>query len=103
AQEVSPLLTAFSNDITLNQELFAKVKSVYDQKGELTLTPEQAMLLDKKYKGFARNGALLPEDKKSRLREIDTKLAKLKLTYGENVLAETNNYQLHITNKSDLK
>jgi peptidyl-dipeptidase Dcp len=103
AQEVSPLLTAFSNDISLNEELFQRVKAIYDQKNELTLTPEQATLLDKKYKSFARNGALLAEDKKSRLREIDTELAKLKLTFGENVLAETNNYQLHITNEADLK
>ncbi len=103
AQEVSPLLTAFSNDITLNAALFEKVKSVFDQKDNLELTAEQATLLDKKFKSFARNGALLSEDKKSRLREIDTQLAKLKLTYGENVLAETNNYQLHITNEADLK
>lgn len=103
AQDVSPLLTAFSNDITLNEDLFRKVKTVYEQKDQLTLTPEQSTLLDKKYKGFARNGALLPEDKKTRLREIDTDLAKLKLTYGENVLAETHNYQLHLTNESDLK
>jgi Zn-dependent oligopeptidase len=102
AQEVSPLLTEFSNDITLNEDLFKCVKAVYDQKDSLNLTTEQATLLDKKYKGFARNGALLSEDKKIRLREIDTQLAKLKLTFGENVLAETNNYQLHITNESDL-
>ena len=102
AQEVSPLLTAFSNDITLNEDLFKKVKAVYDQKDSLTLTTEQTTLLDKKYKGFARNGALLSEDKKMRLREIDKDLAKLKLTYGENVLAETNNYQLHITNEANL-
>ena len=103
AQEVSPLLTAFSNDISLNESLFHRVKAVYDQKDELTLTPEQATLLDKKYKSFARNGTLLSEDKKARLREIDTELAKLKLTFGENVLAETNNYELHITTEADLK
>ena len=103
AQEVSPILTAFSNDISLNEILFQRVKAVYDQKDELTLTTEQTTLLDKKYKSFARNGALLSEDKKSRLREIDTELAKLKLTFGENVLAETNNYELHITNEDDLK
>lgn len=103
AQDVSPLLTAFGNDISLNEDLFKRVKAVHDQKENLTLTPEQATLLDKKYKSFARNGALLPEDKKTKLREIDTELAKLKLTYGENVLAETNNYQLHITNEADLK
>ena len=103
AQEVSPLLTEFSNDIALNEELFKRVKAVYDQKDKLILTTEQATLLDKKFKGFSRNGALLSEEDKLKLREIDTELAKLKLTYGENVLAETNNYQLHITNEADLK
>ncbi len=103
AQEVSPLLTEFSNDITLNEDLFKKIKSVYEQKDILNLSIEQATLLDKKFKAFSRNGALLSEDKKTRLRGIDTELSKLKLTYGENVLAETNNYQLHITNEKDLK
>ncbi|MCB5984857.1 M3 family peptidase, partial [Flavobacterium psychrophilum] len=103
AQEVTPLLTEFSNDITLNEDLFKKIKSVYEQKDNLNLSTEQATLLDKKFKSFSRNGALLSEEKKSKLREIDTELAKLKLTYSENVLAETNNYQLHITNESDLK
>ena len=103
AQEVSPMLTAFSNDIALNEDLFKRVKAVHDQKDNLTLTTEQATLLDKKFKGFSRNGALLSEEDKLKLREIDTELAKLKLTYGENVLAETNNYQLHITNEEDLK
>ena len=103
AQEVSPLLTEFSNDITLNADLFKRVKSIFEQKESLTLTPEQATLLDKKFKNFSRNGALLSDDKKIRLREIDTELAKLKLTYGENVLAETNNYELIITQEADLK
>jgi peptidyl-dipeptidase Dcp len=103
AQEVSPLLTEFSNDITLNENLFKRIKSVYEQKDSLKLSPEQATLVDKKFKSFSRNGALLSEDKKLKLREIDTELAKLKLTFGENVLAETNNYQLHITDEKDLK
>ena len=103
AQEVTPMLTEFSNDITLNEDLFKRIKAVYKQKDTLNLNTEQATLLDKKFKSFSRNGALLPEEKKSKLREIDTELAKLKLTYSENVLAETNNYQLHITNESDLK
>jgi Zn-dependent oligopeptidase len=103
AQDVSPLLTELANDITLNEVLFKRIKSVYENRTNLKLTTEQATLLEKKYKGFSRNGALLPEDKKVRLREIDTKLAKLKLTYGENVLAETNNYELHLTNEADLK
>lgn len=103
AQEVSPLLTEFSNDVALNEKLFQRIKTIYDQKDSLTLTSEQTTLLDKKFKGFSRNGALLLEDEKLILREIDTELAKLKLTYGENVLAETNNYQLHITVEADLK
>ena len=102
AQEVSPLLTEFSNDITLNEDLFKRIKSVYEQKDSLNLSTEQATLLEKKFKGFSRNGALLSEEKKIKLREIDTELAKLKLTFGENVLAETNAYQLHITNENDL-
>jgi len=103
AQEVSPLLTEFSNDITLNEDLFKRIKAVYEQRSSLNLSPEQATLLDKKFKSFSRNGALLSEDKKLKLREIDTELAKLKLTFGENVLAETNNYHLHITDEKDLK
>jgi Zn-dependent oligopeptidase len=102
AQEVSPLLTEFSNDITLNEDLFLRIKTVYDQKNQLNLTTEQTTLIEKKFKGFARNGALLSGEDKLKLREIDTELAKLKLTYGENVLAETNNFQLHITNENDL-
>ena len=103
AQEVSPLLTEFSNDITLNEALFQRIKSVYEQKDNLNLSPEQATLLAKKFKSFSRNGALLSEEDKLKLREIDTELAKLKLTFSENVLAETNNYQLHLTNEADLK
>ncbi|MCR8666649.1 M3 family metallopeptidase [Aestuariibaculum sp. M13] len=102
AQEVSPLLSEFSNDITLNEALFKRVKAVYDEKGTLDLTTEQATLLDKKYKSFSRNGANLTDDKKQQLRKIDKELSKLKLTFGENVLAETNKYELHITNEDDL-
>ena len=103
AQDVTPLLTEFSNDITLNENLFKRIKAVYEQKDSLNLLPEQTTLLDKKFKSFSRNGALLSEEKKIKLREIDTELAKLKLTYGENILAETNNYQLQITTEDDLK
>ncbi|UMY67066.1 MULTISPECIES: M3 family metallopeptidase [unclassified Flavobacterium] len=102
AQEVSPLLTAFSNDISLDETLFARVRAVYEQRANLALNAEQSMLLEKKFKSFARNGALLPEEKKQQLRTIDTELAKLKLTYGENVLAETHDYILHITKREDL-
>ena len=103
AQNVSPLLTEFSNDIALNEDLFKRVKAVYEQKDSFNLSPEQATLLDKKFKSFSRNGALLSEDKKILLREIDTVLAKLKLTFGENVLAETSSYKLHISNEDAIK
>lgn len=102
AQEISPLLSEFGNDITLNEALFKRVKSVFAKKDSLDLTAEQDTLLDKKYKSFSRNGANLSEEKKIRLRAIDAKLAKLKLTFGENVLAETNKYQLHLTDEADL-
>ncbi|GEL11912.1 peptidyl-dipeptidase Dcp [Flavobacterium glycines] len=102
AQEVSPLLSEFGNDITLNADLFARVKAVYEQKDSLNLNTEQATLLDKKYKSFSRNGANLAEDKKAELREIDKELSKLSLQFGENVLAETNAFQLHITDEKDL-
>lgn len=102
AQEVSPLLAEFSNDVTLNEELFKRVKIIYEQKDTLNLTTEQQTLLDKKYKGFSRNGANLSEDKKLKLREIDKKLSQLKLKFGENVLAETNTYEMLITDEKDL-
>tara|TARA_R110002012_G_scaffold318227_1_gene536112 strand:+ start:51602 stop:53617 length:2016 start_codon:yes stop_codon:yes gene_type:complete len=102
AQEISPLLSEFGNDITLNIDLFKRVKAVYDQRASLNITVEEQTLLDKKYKGFSRNGANLSEDKKKRLREIDAASAKLKLTFGENVLAETNTYQMHLTDEADL-
>jgi len=102
AQEVSPLLSEFSNDITLNEALFIRIKAVYEQKDQLKLTVEQDTLLDKKYKGFSRNGANLPDGKKKRLREIDAELSKLKLKFGENVLAETNKYQKHLIVENQL-
>jgi peptidyl-dipeptidase Dcp len=102
AQEISPWLSEFSNDITLNEDLFKRVKSVFDDKQNLDLTKEQNMLLEKQYKGFARNGANLDEDDKNKLREIDAKASKLSLKFGENVLAETNAYELHLENEKDL-
>ena len=103
AQEVSPLLAEFKNDLLLNQGLFERVKAVYDNKKNLDLSPEDAMLLDKQYKGFARNGANLSQKDQEVLRELDANLSKLTLNFGENVLAATNAYQLHLTDKDDLK
>lgn len=102
AQAVAPKLAAFGNDITLNPELFARVKAVYESVNRNVLTTEQKTLLEKSYKGFVRNGALLNETDKEKLREIDNQLSVLSLQFNENVLAETNAYRLHITNEADL-
>ncbi|MBS9461698.1 M3 family metallopeptidase [Flagellimonas sp. 389] len=102
AQEVSPLLSEFGNDITLNEELFERIKSVYEQKNSLNLSIEQQTLLEKRYKSFSRNGANLGDDAKKRLRKIDAELSKLKLKFGENVLAETNKFELLLTDEKDL-
>ncbi|MGG5575980.1 M3 family metallopeptidase [Myroides sp. C15-4] len=103
AQEVAPLLSELGNDILLNEALFLRVKAVYDQLDQLDLTTEQRMLLTKNYKNFVRNGALLSDEQKNKVRAIDTELATTSLKFGENVLAETHNYQLHITQEEDLK
>lgn len=102
AQEISPILSEFGNDITLNEALFQRIKTVYEEKDKLDLTVEQHTLLEKRYKSFSRNGANLSSDKKKRLREIDAEASKLKLKFGENLLAETNKYQKHLTNEADL-
>lgn len=103
AQELSPMLTAFGNDITLNEKLFARIQKLHNQRNELNLNQEQIMLLEKNYKNFARNGALLNNEEKEKLRSIDKGLSTLALTFGENVLAETQGYFLQITNQEDLK
>jgi len=103
AQEVSPFLSEFRNDIILNNALFEKVKSVYNKKEQLDLNTEQKTLLDRKYKAFSRNGANLPIEKQNELRDIDKKLSKLSLDFGQNVLAETNKFKLHIIDENDIK
>ncbi|WP_378177954.1 M3 family metallopeptidase [Aquimarina sp. SS2-1] len=102
AQEASPLLSEFRNDIALNTDLFKRIETVYLKKESLNLTPEQDTLLEKRYKSFSRNGANLPADKKEQLRKIDKELAQLSLTFGENVLAETNKFETLLTDESDV-
>ena len=102
AQDISPILTEFGNDITLNQALFTKVKTVFDSKDSLDLSTEQKTLLDKKYKSFSRNGANLSEDNKLKLRAIDKQLAGLKLKFGENLLAETNAFEMLLTKEEEV-
>ncbi len=103
AQEISPILTEHSNDIILNNKLFQKVKYVYDKTDHNKLNFEQKMLLTKSFKSFSRNGALLNNEEKIILRNINEKLAKLSLQFGENILAETNNYELLIENEENLE
>ncbi len=103
AKEISPWLTTFKNDMILNKELFQKVKSVYDSKENLELTPEQSMLLEKQYKGFARNGANLSDQDQQTLRTLDEQLAKLSLEFGEHVLADGNAFKMHLKNEEDVK
>lgn len=102
AREVSPLLTEHHNDILLNSELFQRIEAVHQQGEKLVLETEDATLLDKTYKGFVRNGAKLNEEDKKTLREIDRKLSQLSLQFGENVLKDSNAYEMHITDKEQL-
>lgn len=103
AEEVTPMLSSLSDGIILNDALFQRVKAVYEQRDELGLNSEQMRLLTETFKSFANNGANLPEDKKARLKEINQELGLLSLQFGNNVVAETNAYQLFITDEAELK
>lgn len=102
AQEVSPKLSEHSNSISLNEKLFERIKTVYQQKDKLKLTPEQSMLLEDTYDGFVRSGANLSDADKETYRELTKKLSLLTLNFGQNVLKETNKYQLIINDKNQL-
>jgi peptidyl-dipeptidase Dcp len=101
-REASPILSEFGNDIWQNEALFERVKAVYNQKDQLQLDNEQEMLLNKTYKAFIRNGADLNEKDKARFKEITKELSQLSLSFGENVLAATNDYELVITDEKEL-
>jgi peptidyl-dipeptidase Dcp len=101
-KEASPLLTEYGNDVTLNAPLFARVKAVYEQRTALKLDQESAMLLEKSYKRFARNGANLDAAGKERLRAIDKDLSQLSLQFGENSLNETNEFIMEVADEKDL-
>ena len=102
AKEISPLLSKYRDDILLNEELFKRVKAIYEQKEKLKLTPEQNMLLEKYYKNFVRGGANLNEENKAELREINEELSLLSLQFGENILKEDNAFELVIEKEEDL-
>ncbi|MBZ5497403.1 MAG: M3 family metallopeptidase [Acidobacteriia bacterium] len=102
AKEVAPLAAAHSDNIRLNEKLFARVKAVYDQRARLKLTPEEQFLLENTYRDFVRGGALLNEKQKARLRELNQQLAMLSLKFGDNLLAETNDIKLVLESSNDL-
>jgi len=103
AQQLSPKLAEYGNDITLNERLFERVKQVHDHTSPEDLSAEEYRLLDKTFKSFSRNGALLEEDKKSALRAIDQELAELQVKFSQNVLQETNDYYLQVLREEDLE
>lgn len=103
AKEVSPKMAELSNDLLLNPDIFAKVKAVYEKKSQLSLTTEQNQLLEKTYKAFRRNGALLSESQKLELREIDKNLAKLAQEFSDHVLKATNEYVLFVNDEEPIK
>ncbi len=103
AQEVSPLLTRFSNDITLNFKLFERIKKVFENREKSGLTAEQKILTERKHRNFLLGGAGLPEKERKRFREISEELSLLALKFDENVLEETNSFELHLTDFTDLE
>ena len=102
AKKVAPELSKHRDDILLNAHLFSRTKIVYGNMDSLELNPEQAKLLDEAYKRFVRGGANLDENDQGKLRKINEKLSLLSLSFGDNLLAETNSFTLVIDNKEDL-
>ncbi|MFV0289395.1 MAG: M3 family metallopeptidase [Mangrovibacterium sp.] len=102
AAELAPIMSAHYDAINMNADLFAKVKAVYDNRANFNLNGEQTMLLEETYKGFVRSGALLNEESKKQLSKINQELSSLSLKFGENVLAETNNYEMLVDSAAQL-
>lgn len=102
AKEIMPLMSEHENNISLNEELFARIKAVYEQQDKENLTPEQTKLLEEIYKGFVRNGANLQGEDKEKYRALCTELSLLTLQFSENNLKETNGYKLVLTEEAQL-
>ena len=100
ALNITPKLTALQNDVSLNPELFARVKAVYDQRESLDLDQQDMMLLEETFKGFARSGALLEGEAQELYRQYTTELSQLTLEFGQNALKATNAYALNITDEA---
>lgn len=102
ARDVSPLLARFSNDITLNTKLFERIKQIFENKDNSGLNNEQKILVERKFRNFMLGGAGLKEAERARFREISEELSTLTLKFEENVLEETNSFELNLTRESDL-
>ena len=102
AKEIAPKLSAHNDNINLNEVLFKRVKSIWEDQKNLKLNKEQSKILENIYKNFIRSGANLSEENKKRMREINSEMAVATLKYGQNILAETNSYELVISDKNDL-
>lgn len=101
-KKIMPLMTEHSAYMTMNEILFARVKTVYDNKATLNLTREQEMVLDKYYRMFVRGGALLDAEQKAQFMEIEKQLSLASIEFGDNSLAETNAFELLVTDEKDL-
>jgi peptidyl-dipeptidase Dcp len=101
-KEIDPKLSGHNDDIFLNMPLFAKVKAVYEQKASLNLNDEQNRLLDETYRAFVRSGANLSPEDQTKLRGLNQEISMLQLAFGQNLLAETNGYQLFVTDEERL-
>jgi len=102
SQKVQPLLSEHQNNISLNQEFFKKIKVVYDKRNESNLTPEQIRLVEKIYDGFENSGATLSDADKAIYRDLSSALSKLTLNFGQNVLKESNKYEMLLTSEDEL-
>lgn len=103
AERITPKLTEYSNNISLNEALFDRVKVVYSNKSNLNLSPEEEKLLEKTYDGFVRHGANLSAEDKEKFRKLSSDLSSLTLKFSQNHLKETNKYELHITDVKQLE
>jgi peptidyl-dipeptidase Dcp len=103
ARKLSPLLSKHSDDIALNGKLFARIKTVYDNRHSMNLDSQQVRVVEKYFRDFERNGANLPKDKQDQLRKINEELSMLSIKFGENILAENKSFKLVIDNKKDLE
>ncbi|MBF0264203.1 MAG: M3 family metallopeptidase [Gammaproteobacteria bacterium] len=102
SQEFNSRITSYSSDVSLDAELFDKINQLYQQKEQLDLTQEQSQVLEKTFKSYTRNGALLNDEDKQTLREIDQQLARLSLEFSENIRKATNDYHLHVEDADQL-